>query len=289
MATTVCPANAVPDRRPVFFFDIDNCVCISDYDSIVDLLDWGFISSKTDLLIFGVRSSILEVRTPADSSDSTTTDKTCADCNIHDEMQKLINQFFVKHLSLSSENAHMLHQKYYKEYGLALEGLTRHHTINPLRFNCEVDDALPLDKILKPAPELRKFLEDIDTSKVKPWLLTNAYITHARRVVKLLGVDDLFEGITYCDYAHPPLVCKPSQDMYEKAEIEAQALSTEECYFVDDSYLNCKHAAERGWTTVHLVEPMLPVPPVPASQYMIRSLEELRKLFPQLFKSTAAK
>jgi pyrimidine and pyridine-specific 5'-nucleotidase len=238
MTTAECPTGAVPDPdpRPVFFFDIDNCLYSRE-------------------------------------------------CNIHDEMQKLIHQFFVKHLSLSAEDAHMLHQKYYKEYGLAIQGLTRHHTIEPLEFNREVDDALPLDKILKPDPKLRKLLEDIDKSKVKMWLLTNAYITHAQRVIKLLKVDDLFEGITFCDYSQPPLICKPSQDMYEKAEIEAKVPSTEQCYFVDDSHLNCKHAAERGWTTVHLVEPTLPVPRVPASQYMIRSLEELRTLFPQFFKA----
>ncbi|GAQ06426.1 suppressor of disruption of TFIIS [Aspergillus lentulus] len=266
MATAECPTGAVPDPdpRPVFFFDIDNC---ADMESCAALLS---------------RSGAPPTRSP------TRTDMASAECNIHDEMQKLIHQFFVKHLSLSAEDAHMLHQKYYKEYGLAIQGLTRHHTIDPLEFNREVDDALPLDKILKPDPKLRKLLEDIDKSKVKMWLLTNAYITHAQRVIKLLKVDDLFEGITFCDYSRPPLICKPSQDMYEKAEIEARVPSTEQCYFVDDSHLNCKHAAERGWTTVHLVEPTLPVPRVPASQYMIRSLEELRTLFPQFFKANVA-
>lgn len=126
----------------------------------------------------------------------------------------------------------MLHQKYYKEYGLAIEGLTRHHKIDPLEFNYEVDDALPLDDILKPDPKLLKLIESLDTSKVKPWLLTNAYINHAKRVVKLLGVEDLFEGVTYCDYGQLPLVCKPSQEMYAKAEKEAGAPSSEQCYFV---------------------------------------------------------
>ncbi|KAL4941306.1 hypothetical protein BDV06DRAFT_194811 [Aspergillus oleicola] len=201
-------------------------------------------------------------------------------------MQKLIHEFFVRHLSLSSEDAHMLHMKYYKEYGLAIEGLTRHHKIDPLEFNRLVDDALPLDDILKPDLKLRKLLEDIDRSKVKLWLLTNAYVSHGKRVVKLLQVDDLFEGITYCDYARPPLVCKPSQVMYDKAEEEAGASNKEQCYFVDDSGLNCKHAAARGWQVAHLVEPEIPAPTVPASQYQIRSLEELRTCFPHLFKSS---
>ena len=125
-----------------------------------------------------------------------------------------------------------MHLRYYKEDGLAIEGLVRHHKIDPLEYNRRVDDALPLEDIIKPNPKLRKLLEDIDTSKVKPWLFTNAYINHGMRVVKLLGVEDLFEGITYCDYASPPLLCKPAPDMFAKAMREAGVTDKKDCYFV---------------------------------------------------------
>lgn len=148
----------------------------------------------------------------------------------------LVDTFFVKHLALDPEDAHMLHQKYYKEYGLALEGLTRHHKVDPLQFNYEVDDALPMDKILKPDPKLRALIEDVDQSKVKLWLLTNAYVNHAKRVVKLLQIDDLFEGVTFCDYSQFPLICKPNQEMYRRAEVDAGAPSSDQCYFVGLSY-----------------------------------------------------
>lgn len=55
---------------------------------------------------------------------------------------------------------------------------------------------------------------------------------------------------------------------------------------IDDSHLNCKHAEARGWTTVHLVEPGLPIPRIPACKYMVHSLEDLRVHFPHLFKQT---
>jgi pyrimidine and pyridine-specific 5'-nucleotidase len=151
---------------------------------------------------------------------------------VHDIMQELIDRFFIKHLSLSAEDALMLHQKYYREYGLAIEGLYRHHKILPLEFNREVDDALPLDEILKPDPGLRRLLQAFDKDKVKMWLFTNAHITHGKRVVKLLGVEDCFEGITYCDYAAKELLCKPRPEMFEKAEREAGAPSSDQCYFI---------------------------------------------------------
>lgn len=142
------------------------------------------------------------------------------------------DEYFITHLELSRAEAIELHGKYYTEYGLAISGLVLHHKVDPLEYNRKVDDALPLDTIITPDPKLRTFLEDVDKSKVKLWLFTNAYITHGKRIVKLLGVEDLFEGITYCDYAKVPLVCKPHEEMYEKAERESDAPSVEDCYFV---------------------------------------------------------
>ena len=128
----------------------------------------------------------------------------------------------------------MLHQRYYKEYGLAIEGLVRHHKVDPMEYNRKVDDALPLDGIIAPNPQLRKMLEDIDKSKVKLWLFTNAHITHGTRVVRLLEIEDLFEGITYCDYTQPTLICKPHKAMFDKAETEAGVTLPEDCYFVGE-------------------------------------------------------
>lgn len=217
-------------------------------------------------------------------------------------MAELIDKYFSTHLSITHEEAVRLHKQYYTHYGLAIEGLVRHHQIDPLDYNAKVDDALPLEDIIKPNPQLRKLLQDIDRSKVTVWLLTNAYVTHGKRVVKLLGIDDQFSGLTFCNYSAVPFVCKPQPAMYQKAMQEAGVERMEDCYFVgewlsyalkearadtyaDDSYLNCAKAAELGWNTAHLLEEGLPQPEKQASQYQIQHLEELRTIFPQFFKS----
>lgn len=202
---------------------------------------------------------------------------------IQELMQELIDSYFVRHLALPASDARALHARYYKDYGLAISGLVKHHTIDPLAYNREVDDALPLDDVIKPDPQLRTLLDDMDRSKVKMWLFTNAHITHARRVVRLLGVEDCFEGVTYCDYAAKVLLAKPHKEMFEKAEREAGASKSGECYFVDDSALNCRHADERGWTVVHKLEKEDPAPESKAGRYQIHDLEELRSIFPQFF------
>lgn len=166
-----------------------------------------------------------------------------------------------------------------------------------------MDDALPLDDVIKPDPELRKLIEDIDTSKVRLWLLTNAYVTHGKRVVKLLKIEDLFEGMTYCDYSAERFVCKPQAEMFDKAMKEAGVTENQNCYFVgmslyqilipdsvlmwsDDSYINCEAAHKRGWKVAHYLDPGMESPPNQAAKHQIRSLQELRKTFPELFKSS---
>jgi len=132
---------------------------------------------------------------------------------------------------------------------------------------------------------VRGILESFDKTKVKMWLFTNAHITHGKRVVKLLGIEDLFEGITYCDYAQSPLVPKPLPEMFDKAEREAGVKDSKTCYFVDDSYLNCRAAYARGWVnTVHLVEPQVPDPEEKACKHQISNLRELLSLFPEVLK-----
>ncbi|EXJ81788.1 hypothetical protein A1O1_07853 [Capronia coronata CBS 617.96] len=205
--------------------------------------------------------------------------------NVHDHMARLINAYFIKHLNLGVEEAARLHQQYYKDYGLAIEGLVRHHKIDPLDFNREVDDALPLDELLSPDPETRQIMESFDRSKVKLWLFTNAHITHGRRVIKLLKIDDLFEGITYCDYTQRKLIAKPYPEMFDRVEREAGVREDTPIYYVDDSFLNCQAAYARGWTnTAHLVEPGTPEPSEKACKYQISHLRELLQLFPELLR-----
>ena len=158
---------------------------------------------------------------------------------------------------MSRQDAYALHKKYYQDYGLAIEGLVRHHTVDPMDFNAKVDDAVPLEDILKEDPKLRKLFEDIDTTKVRLWLFTNAYVTHGKRVVKLLGVDHLFEGITYCDYAtgDGKLIAKPHHDMFRKAMKESGAERVEDCYFVGKDLLFPIHRLVQGLTrrqTTHI-------------------------------------
>ncbi len=53
----------------------------------------------------------------------------------------------------------------------------------------------------------------------------------------------------------------------------------------DDSALNAAAAKKYGWKAAHLVEPVSQPPPEPVADHQIQSLEELRTIFPELFKA----
>ncbi|KAK9472507.1 HAD-like domain-containing protein [Dipodascopsis tothii] len=203
---------------------------------------------------------------------------------IHQIMAKLIDDYFMEKLDLDFDAASELHQRYYKDYGLAIEGLVRHHEIDPLEYNSKVDDMLPIADVLKPDPKLRAFLESFDRTKVKLWLFTNAYKTHAQRVIKALGLEGLFDGLTFCDYAEPILICKPKPEMFERAMAAAGVTDKSKCYFIDDSYTNIKGSKAFGWAkSIHFLDPEDPVPAVPAGDAVVRDFAELRELVPDLF------
>lgn len=151
-------------------------------------------------------------------------------------------------LGLSHEEASELHHRYYSQYGLALRGLKRHHdvgnaiamecpmhvltqSIDVLDFDRKCDGSLPLERMISYDPAVRKLFEDIDRSKAQVWALTNAYkpvrnpflssassltfLQHAQRVLKILKLDDLIDGLVYCDYTVPDFSCKPEAEFYQ--------------------------------------------------------------------------
>jgi len=117
-------------------------------------------------------------------------------CKIGPAMIERLHSYMVS-LGLSDETASVLRSQYYTQYGLTLRGLRRHHGVDPLVFDKECDGSLPLEDMLTPDPCTRKLLEDIDRSKCRVWALTNAYLPHAERVLKILKLRDQIEGIVF--------------------------------------------------------------------------------------------
>ncbi|EJS43833.1 sdt1p [Saccharomyces arboricola H-6] len=208
---------------------------------------------------------------------------------IHDLMQQSILRFFQTHLKLPREDARVLNHTYYKEYGLAIRGLVMFHKVNALEYNRLADDSLPLQDILKPDIPLREMLLKLRHSgKIdKLWLFTNAYKNHAIRCVRLLGVADLFDGLTYCDYSRTDtLVCKPHIKAFEKAMKESGLTNYENSWFIDDSGKNIETGIKLGMKKcIHLVEDEVNevLGQTPEDAIVLKDILELPNVVPELF------
>ncbi|THV08443.1 pyrimidine 5-nucleotidase [Dendrothele bispora CBS 962.96] len=220
-----------------------------------------------------------------------------ANTNISAAMGVRIHAYFVS-LGLSEEEASELHHQYYSQYGLALAGLVRNHDVDPLDFDRKCDGSLPLEEMIQYSPSLRKLFEDIDRSKVRVWALTNAYRPHAERVLRILRLADLIDGLVFCDYEAKDLIAKPDHAYYHKAMKIANVSDPSKCYFVDDNKRNVMAAKELCWGRcvyfcekglVHVeggkAEEIIGTIKNEDGISVVSDLEQLREVWPEIFKA----
>jgi len=148
--------------------------------------------------------------------------------------------------------------------------------------------------MIDPDPSIRKLFQDIDRSKARVWALTNAYKTHATRVLKILNVDDLIDGLVFCNYEDQNFSCKPERDYYDQALKKAGVTDPSKCYFIDDSRTNidaansfgwghCIHFCERGLTATEGGIEKIIGDDENLADDAVASLNDLRKVWPELF------
>ncbi|KAL1923594.1 uncharacterized protein VTP21DRAFT_8574 [Calcarisporiella thermophila] len=197
-------------------------------------------------------------------------------------LELMIQRYICKNLEISVDLARKLQTRYYREYGLTIRGLLQHHgTIDPAQYNLEVDGGLPLEEILTPDLELRRMLATL--KGVKKWAFTNAGQAHAIRCLNLLGIYDLFDGITYCDYTLPNFACKPEFRFYEQAMREAGVMDPRRCLLVDDSAMNVRAAMDLGWIGVYLGDL-----PSEHGHFQIEDIKDLPRVLPELWRGLAS-
>lgn len=179
--------------------------------------------------------------------------------HINEQMQQSITDYMVNILHFQDHDQAMtILQDYCNQYGLSLIGFMKDYNINPEQYNLLVDDSLQLNHLLKPDLKLRHLLLSLklDYKFDKLWLFTNSYKNHALRCVKLLGIADLFDGITYCNYDNlitngnfdnkHSFRCKPNLPIYEQLKLESGLTSWNDAFFVDDNLNNLKTAKRLG-------------------------------------------
>ena len=147
-------------------------------------------------------------------------------------------------LHIPEDEVPALREHYYKTYGTTLRGLITRHEVNEQDFLAFVHD-LPLKDYLKPDPLQREIIASLPTRNL---IFTNADIHHARRVLKALELDDLFETIIDVNAVRP--YCKPNPESFAIAQDLANEPDPRKCVMIDDLPRTTRAALNAGMASI---------------------------------------
>lgn len=160
------------------------------------------------------------------------------------EIRSRIYQFISDTIRVTYDEARQMSAVYVAEYGTTFRGLSAHYAIDPTKYFQVVHD-IDLSKYIQPAPELEELLKSLPPKK---YIFTNADAAHANRALKVMGLEDCFEGVIDIHMLEPN--CKPQQVAFEKAMAFAGVEDTAKCVFVDDLVPNARSAADMGMLSI---------------------------------------
>ncbi|MFN3741118.1 MAG: pyrimidine 5'-nucleotidase [Anaerolineales bacterium] len=159
-------------------------------------------------------------------------------------MKERMNLYMHERLGIPWEEIPRLRDEYFREYGTTLRGLKAHYAVDEQDFLAFVHQ-LPLEEYLKPAPELRQIFQALPQRK---WILTNADSAHAQRVLRVLQLEDCFDGIIDILRMNP--YCKPQPEAFEIALRLAGEEQPSRCVIIDDLPRTVEAARRFGMFTL---------------------------------------
>jgi putative hydrolase of the HAD superfamily len=109
---------------------------------------------------------------------------------LFDQIEARMTDYLMRALDVDFHEASSLRARYWREHGTTLAGLMLNHGLEPDPYLAEVHD-IDLSLIVH-APDLREAIVALDGRKV---VYTNGSREHARRVVRALGLEGIFDAI----------------------------------------------------------------------------------------------
>jgi putative hydrolase of the HAD superfamily len=178
-----------------------------------------------------------------------------------------IHLFLTDRMRLPLEEADRLRAQYLERYGTTLQGLVRHHGVDPVDYLEFVHD-LPLGSYLQPDAELQRILAGLAFHRV---VFTNSHRGHAMAVLRALDIESEVDQIV--DILALELHNKPMPEAYVRALRLVNDPSPQACVMVDDLPRNLDPARRLGMRTI-LVGP---TPQAPTVHIRIDSIHGLAK------------
>ncbi len=178
-------------------------------------------------------------------------------------------QYMITKLDISKSIAPAERERLFHTHGTTMRGLVAEYHIDEVDFLEYVHD-IPINDYLSEDLSMRRILESFPQRKV---IFTNADTGHAERVLKTLGVQDLFEQIIDIRSINP--WCKPQKEAFIKALEIGGITDPSHCVMIDDALRNLVSASELGLFTVQVGAKEL-VSPVDA---VVEKITDLQSVF----------
>jgi putative hydrolase of the HAD superfamily len=158
-----------------------------------------------------------------------------------------MTDYIVAHLGLSTADASALRQRYWDRYGATLLGLVRHHGVDARHFLEETHRLPGLEDRLRTHAHDRAALRRLRGRKI---LLTNAPRSYALRVLRALGLTDVFDGVISIDEMtmFGDLRPKPDARMLRQVAVRLK-VAPRRCVLVEDTLAHQKAAHRIGMRT----------------------------------------
>jgi len=154
-----------------------------------------------------------------------------------------INSYMTEIVGIPAPEVDALRREYWRLYGVTLQGLIRHHGVDPKDYLLYVHD-VDVKSRLGPDPALRATLTGLPQRKA---VFTNGSTCHASRVLAALGIEDMFEKVY--DIRVASYQPKPYPEPYH-AVLEELDTVAERCIMIEDSRDNLHTAKKLGMGTI---------------------------------------
>lgn len=154
-----------------------------------------------------------------------------------------INRYMTEIVGIPAPKVDALRREYWQRYGVTLQGLIRHHAVDPEDYLFYVHD-IDVTSRLSPDPALREVLARLPQRKV---VFTNGSTCHADRVLAALAIEDMFEKVY--DIRVAAYQPKPFPEPYHAVLSELGA-DPERCIMIEDSRDNLHTAKGLGMGTI---------------------------------------
>jgi pyrimidine 5'-nucleotidase len=159
-------------------------------------------------------------------------------------IKERMNQYMIERMDIPKDDVPALREQYFKMYGTTLRGLQARHNVDVEEYLAYVHD-LPLEQYLTPDPLQREIIASLPTRNL---VFTNADANHARRVLKALHLDDLFETIVDVNAVAP--YCKPMPESFAIAQELADEPDPRKCVMIDDIPRTTRAALDAGMASI---------------------------------------